>query len=254
MDSQNLQRRASSKRSRPQSLALEQTPSDWHHDLVLDEQSSPAASTDSTTSTTSSSLQNGTPPDHLPTPLMSSNKSAMLAAEPSPRNLRLSTAVAPHSSHLHPHQPHHTVYQALKSPCFVHSLLEKGASFSDWLHRSQHNRQTSTADVPAPVPYQAESHPRLPSRTPTQLHPATTNRLTEPSPPSDLEDFKDGDEEEDSSSSLTRQLAETAVGVRELSKQLGEREFYFVGRVERNFIVHCHNQAARAFGQISRAS
>lgn len=220
MDSQSLQRRASNKR--PQSLALEQTPSDWHCDLVLDEQSSPAASTD-TTSTSSSSLQNGSPPNQLPSPQMSSSQSAMIASEPSPRNLRLSTAVMPHSSHLHPHHPHHTVYQALKSPCFVHSLLEKGASFSDWIHRSQHNRSISTADVPAPAPYQAEPHPRLPSHTPTQLHPAATNRLTEPSPPSDLEDFKDGDEE-DSSSSLTRQLAETAVGVRELSKQLGKRE------------------------------
>ena len=40
--------------------------------------------------------------------------------------------------------------------------------------------------------------------------------------PSDEDSDEEGDSEDDRVRSLTRQLAETAVGVREMSKQLGE--------------------------------
>ncbi|QRW24168.1 ATP-NAD kinase [Rhizoctonia solani] len=79
---------------------------------------------------------------------------------------------------------------ALKSPCFVHSLLDKGASLSDWL------KQQPQPHLPHPMP-----------------SPPVSGSSSEP-------DYDD-EEEEEYSSSLTRQLAETAVGVREMSKQLG---------------------------------
>ncbi|QRV82617.1 ATP-NAD kinase [Ceratobasidium sp. AG-Ba] len=87
------------------------------------------------------------------------------------------------------------VTQALKSPCFVHSLLDKGASLSDWLRNTQQPRPPNTRMQPSP-----------PS---TQMSSASSS---EP-------DYDEDDEEY--AGSLTRQLAETAVGVREMSKQLG---------------------------------
>ncbi|KAG8760486.1 hypothetical protein FRC11_000332 [Ceratobasidium sp. 423] len=78
---------------------------------------------------------------------------------------------------------------ALKSPCFVHSLLDKGVSLGDWLKQNQGQQQ------PQPMP-----------------SPPVSGSSSEP-------DYED--DEDEYSSSLTRQLAETAVGVREMSKQLG---------------------------------
>ncbi|CAE7086341.1 unnamed protein product [Rhizoctonia solani] len=92
-----------------------------------------------------------------------------------------------HTPNLKPAQLPKAIQGALKSPCFVHSLLDKGASLSDWLKQQ-------------PQP------------------------LAMPSPPvsgSSSSDLDYEDEEDEYSSSLTRQLAETAVGVREMSKQLG---------------------------------
>jgi NAD+ kinase len=80
-----------------------------------------------------------------------------------------------------------------KSPCFVHSHLDKGASLSDWLRskpRQEHHRPSLNSNL-------------LKSR-PQDLH-------------------LDYDEDEEYYGSLTAQLAETAVGVREMSKQLGMR-------------------------------
>lgn len=87
--------------------------------------------------------------------------------------------------------------QALKSPCFVHSQLEKGASMTEWLKRTH---------LHGPV------HPSTSTSSP---HSASDFNV---SPPSVM-----GEDEEDEafSRSLTRQLAETAVGVREMSKALG---------------------------------
>ncbi|CAE6489377.1 unnamed protein product [Rhizoctonia solani] len=89
-----------------------------------------------------------------------------------------------------------TIQGALKSPCFVHSLLDKGASLSDWLKQQ---------------PQQPQPHPQLQQPLPM------------PSPPvsGSSSELDYDDDEDEYSSSLTRQLAETAVGVREMSKQLG---------------------------------
>lgn len=93
-----------------------------------------------------------------------------------------------------PKPPATGIVQALKSPCFVHSLLDKGASLSDWLRDAQ-GRPT---------------HHMQPS--PPSTNHSLSGSSSEP-------DYDEDDDEY--SGSLTRQLAETAVGVREMSKQLG---------------------------------
>lgn len=106
-----------------------------------------------------------------------------------------------------------------KSPCFVHSLLDRGVSFQEWL------QQTRTASIGV-----AKSLP-IPENTTRMLDDLEGKRNSFGSsfdkPPVDLEsvDEEDSGEETDDfegTSSLTRQLAETAVGVREMSKQLGK--------------------------------
>jgi NAD+ kinase len=85
-----------------------------------------------------------------------------------------------------------------KSPCFVHSHLDKGASLQDWLHAKE--SEVLGTDVGVARSLQAVSPPvEFPCRD------GATHVLSE----------------DDDPNSLTRQLAETAVGVREMSKQLG---------------------------------
>lgn len=84
--------------------------------------------------------------------------------------------------------------QTLKSPCFVHSQLEKGASLVDWLKHTHVNGPISIAKS-------------LDNAEPT----GSPSSMT----------LHEDEEDEQFSRSLTRQLAETAVGVREMSKALG---------------------------------
>lgn len=91
--------------------------------------------------------------------------------------------------------------QDLNSPCLVHSLLEKGASLTDWLHDNQQ---------------------------PTDLGVAKSlQRLNYPSPILNHH-HDDNDDNDDFGRSLTKRLAETAVGVREMSKELGHFLFYYL--------------------------
>ncbi|KAG9055460.1 hypothetical protein FS842_002128 [Serendipita sp. 407] len=88
--------------------------------------------------------------------------------------------------------------QALKSPCFVHSQLEKGASLADWLKRTHLNGPVNLAkSLGSPISSVA------------------SHQSSSPQP------MDEEEEDEAFSRSLTRQLAETAVGVREMSKALG---------------------------------
>ncbi|KAF5370614.1 hypothetical protein D9758_002090 [Tetrapyrgos nigripes] len=82
----------------------------------------------------------------------------------------------------------------LDSPCFVHSHLDKGASLSEWLR----NKRESMNSAVSLQPHSDHSSPNTTSG-------------------SDSISIDD----DDYGASLTKQLAETAVGVRELSKQLG---------------------------------
>ncbi|THV06787.1 ATP-NAD kinase [Dendrothele bispora CBS 962.96] len=84
----------------------------------------------------------------------------------------------------------------LDSPCFVHSQLDKGASLTEWL-RSKNEDVGITGSL---------------------------NRNSEYSPPTTVSSTSGSEisiDDDDYGASLTKQLAETAVGVRELSKQLG---------------------------------
>jgi NAD+ kinase len=83
------------------------------------------------------------------------------------------------------------------SPCFVHSHLDKGTLLSDWL-RNKHN-VVESSDVGVAKSLQ---------------------RLTSPAQ-SDFKSGHDSNDENEFFGSLTKQLADTAVGVREMSKQLG---------------------------------
>ncbi|KAJ6558565.1 ATP-NAD kinase-like domain-containing protein [Mycena vulgaris] len=105
------------------------------------------------------------------------------------------SAAAPHLQRHHAHQ------QPMHSPCFVHSHLDKGVSLTDWLRTRQNGIETLSS---------AGSRSSLSS---------TGHSLSSSS--SGTNSAIDSPDEEDFSGSLTKQLAETAVGVREMSKQLG---------------------------------
>lgn len=97
-------------------------------------------------------------------------------------------------------QRQHAREQPMLSPCFVHSHLDKGVSLTDWLRTRQNNLNDGVS-----------SGSSLSSAGYSLSSSSSGTGSTVDSP----------DEDEDFSSSLTKQLAETAVGVREMSKQLG---------------------------------
>lgn len=143
------------------------------------------------------------------------------------------------------------------SPCFIHSHLDRTGTLQDWL---QAGTSQSAPRLNGPPSRHgnglSQSHPASSSRRPhipqhhARHHAATQNnplpdissagssRVTSPitraPSTSGYESDKssiaggsallDGDfmDDEDDTGSLTRQLAETAQGVREISKQLGE--------------------------------
>jgi hypothetical protein len=141
------------------------------------------------------------------------------------------------------------------SPCFIHSHLDRTGTLQDWLQGSGSGTQPSPRVNGQPPRsgshmHQASSsrHPRIPGHQARQaLHQshapndssAGSSRVTSPTDKrgtsmsgyeSDKSSalggsaFLDGDviDDDDDTGSLTRQLAETAQGVREMSKQLGE--------------------------------
>ncbi|KAL5528281.1 hypothetical protein ACEPAF_7417 [Sanghuangporus sanghuang] len=147
------------------------------------------------------------------------------------RNYSPAAAALLHHSSRSSHPGHHRQPSIpLKSPCFVHSFLDKGASLADWLKGKHHSMpgissplspQTakpslSVGDASLPNNLQTK-----PSHGPFTQAPQRVAPLLQPerSPGSSVDSELDDEEEE--GSSLTRQLAETAVGVREMSKQLG---------------------------------
>ena len=107
--------------------------------------------------------------------------------------------------------PAHNLPKVLHSPCFVHSHLDKGASLTEWLRNKQH-----VVNGPTEVGV-AKSLQNLNNSAPSD--PLYTGRI---SPPDSVAVETDEEYETDYSASLTHQLAETAIGVREMSKQLGE--------------------------------
>ncbi|KAG8966287.1 hypothetical protein FRC03_012188, partial [Tulasnella sp. 419] len=98
------------------------------------------------------------------------------------------------------------------SPCFVHSHLDKGASLADWLKMVGNKPQVSQAkdSQQPPHPLARQHSISSISSSPSDTHSFSLD--------TSLTDYED---EEDGIGSLTHQLAATAVGVREMSKQLG---------------------------------
>ena len=98
-----------------------------------------------------------------------------------------------------PVEPRHT----MQSPCYVHSHLDKSASLAEWLCSRQPQSPPPLIDI-API-LRADNH--IQRRQTSDSH---------------LQQTESNDDNDEFNGSLTKQLADTAVGVREMSKQLGE--------------------------------
>lgn len=140
-----------------------------------------------------------------------------------------SATIVPQTARQQP--PTREQQQALKSPCFVHSQLDNGASFADWLRAS-------------PDKIAGPHSPRI------YMNGATGAASDSASSPDDEVFERDEDSDEAyGHASLTKQLADTAVGVREMSKQLGGCIVH--SDLLQNSLV---SQAAHAYTRISKAS
>ncbi|KAG2066566.1 ATP-NAD kinase [Suillus decipiens] len=94
-----------------------------------------------------------------------------------------------------------------KSPCFVHSHLDKGASLQDWLDVHAKDNEVLGSDVGVAKALKQHHRPR--------------HRVELPCPDGSSYALSEDDDNDTYGGNLTKQLAETAVGVREMSKQLG---------------------------------
>lgn len=201
--------------SRPSNLRIQHAAPDFAPNIVLDQQDSPElrrthpsprayaatnGSSHSPAAAASSSL--GTGPGASLTHPAAPTASPSLAPSGRPHHPHANAPAQQHPLHDSP-SPH-----TATSPYFVHSQLQ-GVSIQDYLHakkckaihdaRMEHARHDPSASASTDSdPYSARS--------------SEFNDLDE-----DFDDYEAG--------SLTRQLAETAVGVREMSKQLGECSF-----------------------------
>ncbi|KAF8520385.1 NAD+ kinase [Hysterangium stoloniferum] len=174
-----LSRRSS---GRPHTLRLPHSSGEWTPDLILDDLHG---------------LSSGaTMPDA--DPIQNS-----VAHHDTPFNLE-SHANAPVQQNRVPKQP--------KSPCFVHSLLDKGASFQDWLQQSSVSR--SFGALGHDISGNHLEPPKFPMPQPSSESPPSSMSSVDEDEETETDEFE-------GVGSLTMQLAETAVGVREMSKQLG---------------------------------
>jgi NAD+ kinase len=197
--------------SRPSSLHISQTAANFKPDILLDPQS-PQILPSSKSSPRPHLVSNGnghTPADNHFSQHMndSGHVSEILAATVATRAEPDSTAeLLPRS---------HTQSPSM-SPCFVHSNLDKGASFSEWLHTSNGFPGINVARALQPT-----SPPKSPSRRYRKLNDGQV--IVIPYEDEEHEHVFDASdyEDDDGNGSLTKRLAETAVGVREMSKQLG---------------------------------
>ncbi|KIM37802.1 hypothetical protein M413DRAFT_448306 [Hebeloma cylindrosporum] len=153
----------SRRNSRPRSLHIDRKQSDWNPDVEL---------------FTSSDLMDGEMP-----PITDGS----------------TTASSPPAK-AQPQTPH--ALKAVNSPCFVHSLLDKGAQLTDGLPKDRESFVDSSVGVS-----QSLQHSAAFSRSSTAFS-------------SQISTFVSSDEDE-FAGSLTKRLVETAVSVREMSKELG---------------------------------
>lgn len=174
----------SRRNSRPSTLQIDRSHPDWNPDVVLEEQSPDSGNP-------KAMRQNGHHPNGQ-SPLVSVNATAITRQSSTP--------------------PSATMH----SPCFVHSHLDKGASLADWLRIRQQQQNGSNLGVLHASHQNKDEYHSLqhPSKQifGVQYPENNTSKVV-------LEVVDD--EGDDYAGSFTRQLAETAVGVREMSKQLG---------------------------------
>ncbi|GJE97405.1 ATP-NAD kinase [Phanerochaete sordida] len=194
LDRPSLSRRS----SRPSSLRIQQALSDLKPDIVIDHQLSP----DVHNTVMLTSVRGTTPTTAVPTtrgPAHSVPATSPLAHSltPNPKSPR-----PPHVG------PDRRASSPMRSPCFVHSQLQ-GPSFTEWL-RGKHQKAQQEARIDGPpkagdVKLLGEGYP--------------DGTVTEPAYETGW--LQHEEDEDETAGSLTKQLAETAVGVREMSKQLG---------------------------------
>jgi NAD+ kinase len=214
--------------SRPSNLNISNTSGNFKPDILLESQSPPNVPSDlSSTPATipqfvlTAGSENGQPKppsdssDHKSHPASSINSTTDSAL----KNRALLTSQD--LSTLAPMPRSHNSHNPTMSPCFVHSNLDKGASFTEWLQTS--NGFPSRIDIAPILKPMAAEWPQAPPRRYRTLD----NGQVIPIPYEDdkvenVVDASDYDiEDDEGSASLTKQLADTAVGVREMSKQLG---------------------------------
>jgi hypothetical protein len=235
-------RRASN--TRPQFLSLSAIQDESEHPEVILDLTSPSSSTNSPSIDTrsprghmaSSEIGNHSP--HEPLHRMSSAPphNSLVATRPSVHPLRQS----------HSHIQHHSdstntiMPSAMKSPCFVHSHLDKGVSFQDWLNQTRLARDKSSSSL-------LGDHPQRPFGVERALSYKSDSSSQSPS---SIEDEEEDEEDDEGAGSLTRQLAETAVGVREMSKQLGTSPASFCESHTADIVSF--TQDAPAFARVSK--
>ncbi|RPD63735.1 ATP-NAD kinase [Lentinus tigrinus ALCF2SS1-6] len=168
--------------------------SDWTPNIVVDPQQSPEIASGKTHSgTPSSALVNGNGKANV------NGNGASVTVEGPPLMSNTPT-ITHHTVPVPTHSQHRTPSPTIKSPCFLHSKLQ-GASLMDWFG-------TVANDKPRDLRERGDDE--------HNAHPdGTVSDSYSDSP------YGDDDEERAYASSLTKRLAETAVGVREVSKKLG---------------------------------
>jgi NAD+ kinase len=119
----------------------------------------------------------------------------------------------------HQRSQHAPDSEPMKSPCFVHSHLDKGASLSEWL---RHKGQTAGGAAQHPGVTRNLHRTHDSRHHYQQEHDAEHGNGRGYATPSDSVITDDINDEDEYGSSLTKQLAETAVGVRKMSRELGE--------------------------------
>ncbi|KAG1745339.1 uncharacterized protein EDB91DRAFT_1050050 [Suillus paluster] len=167
----------------------------WHHDVVV-EQQSPA--------TVAKTLARLSPGCNNPTTAVRRDFIVAPPSIESPRSNSSSSLSCSPSTTSPISMPIDHRNLSAKSPCFVHSHLDKGASLQDWLEVHAKENELIGSDVGVARALQQRQH---------------TVEL--PCPDGGSHTLSEDDESDSYGGNLTKQLAETAVGVREMSKQLG---------------------------------
>jgi hypothetical protein len=166
-----------------------------------------------------------------PTPYFNQPGHRDLANTPPPRVNHSTVATTPSAAA--PATTTNTSYSVpLASPCFVHSHLDPNLNGSAATAATIKAKKKARAR-PAELAHDAmakrtgdDAKDKTPTRMPGALHPGSDGDGNEAEDAAD-EDEDDEDESEagdseDERNTWTRQLAETAVSVREMSRQLGE--------------------------------